>query len=75
MRIKASANNFLYHCTMKSEAVIFERIAIAVAFSPRCEAILAEARFLQQTFKSRMFFVHVGQQKPSAGTISFTPTT
>ncbi len=46
---------------MSSEALIFEKIAIAVAFSPRCEAILAEARLLQQTFGSCMIFIHVGK--------------
>lgn len=46
---------------MSSDAVIFEKIAVAVAFSPRCEAILAEARLLQQTFGSNMVFIHVGK--------------
>jgi nucleotide-binding universal stress UspA family protein len=40
----------------------FETIAVAVAFSPRIEAILAESRRLQQLFKARMIFIHVGQK-------------
>ncbi|MBC7384473.1 MAG: universal stress protein [Bacteroidia bacterium] len=47
---------------MNNETVIFEKIAIAVAFSPRCEAILAEARLLQQTFGSKLVFIHVGKK-------------
>ena len=40
----------------------FKRIAVAVAFSPRIEAILAESRRLQQIFGSDMYFVHVGKK-------------
>lgn len=40
----------------------FNTIAVAVAFSPRIEAILAEAKRLQNTFKSHMVFIHVGDK-------------
>lgn len=39
----------------------FEKIAVAVAFSPRIEAILAESRRLQDVFSARMIFIHVGE--------------
>jgi nucleotide-binding universal stress UspA family protein len=38
----------------------FEKIAVAVAFSPRIEAILAESKRLQDTFGAKMIFIHVG---------------
>lgn len=40
----------------------FQRIAVAVAFSPRVEAILAESRRLQDLFKAEMIFIHVGEK-------------
>jgi len=47
---------------MRIEGNSFGKIAIAVAFSPRCEAILAEARLLHQKLGAQMFFVHVGKK-------------
>lgn len=47
---------------MRTEGNSFAKIAIAVAFSPRCEAILAEARLLHQKTGAQMFFVHVGKK-------------
>lgn len=40
----------------------FERIAVAVAFSPRIEAILAESKRLQRLFNANMIFIHVGEK-------------
>jgi nucleotide-binding universal stress UspA family protein len=40
----------------------FQRIAVAVAFSPRVEAILAESKRLQDLFKAEMIFIHVGEK-------------
>jgi nucleotide-binding universal stress UspA family protein len=40
----------------------FRKIAVAVAFSPRVEAILAESRRLQDLFKAEMIFIHVGEK-------------
>jgi nucleotide-binding universal stress UspA family protein len=40
----------------------FKTIAVAVAFSPRIEAILAESRRLQQIFGAQMLFIHVGER-------------
>ncbi len=47
---------------MRTEGNSFAKIGIAVAFSPRCEAILAEARLLHQKFGAQMFFIHVGKK-------------
>jgi len=40
----------------------FRKIAIAVAFSPRCEALLSEARQLQDRLGASLLFVHVGKK-------------
>jgi nucleotide-binding universal stress UspA family protein len=40
----------------------FRKIAVAVAFSPRVEAILAESKRLQDLFKAEMIFIHVGEK-------------
>ncbi|MBU3663083.1 MAG: universal stress protein [Bacteroidetes bacterium] len=40
----------------------FAKIAIAVAFSPRCEAILAEARLIHQRLGAKMVFIHIGKK-------------
>jgi nucleotide-binding universal stress UspA family protein len=40
---------------------VFEKIAVAVAFSPRIEAILAQAKELQKIFNSHLIFIHVGE--------------
>lgn len=47
---------------MRTEGNSFAKIGIAVAFSPRCEAILAEARLLHHKFGAQMFFIHVGKK-------------
>jgi nucleotide-binding universal stress UspA family protein len=44
----------------KKAAYPFERIAVAVAFSPNTEAILAASKRLQDTFKAPLLFIHVG---------------
>jgi nucleotide-binding universal stress UspA family protein len=38
----------------------FETIAVAVAFSPKLEAIMHEARQLAENFKARLLLIHVG---------------
>ena len=40
----------------------FKKIAVAIAFSPRLEAILAESKRLQDIFNSQMIFIHVGEK-------------
>lgn len=40
----------------------FETIAVAVAFSPRLGAVLAEAARLAETFQARLLLIHVGKQ-------------
>lgn len=40
----------------------FRKIAVAVGFSPRIEAVLAESKRLQQLFGSAMLFIHIGDK-------------
>lgn len=40
----------------------FETIAVALAFSPRLEAVLSEARQLADTFKAGLLLIHVGKR-------------
>ena len=40
----------------------FETIALAVAFSPRLEGLIAETRRLQKTYKAKVVFIHVGKK-------------
>jgi nucleotide-binding universal stress UspA family protein len=40
----------------------FRKIAVAIAFSPRIEAILAESKRLQDLFGAQMIFIHVGEK-------------
>jgi len=55
-----------YFCDMtsieKKTPYPFKKIAVAVAFSPRIEAILAESKRLQAIFKAQMIFIHVGER-------------
>ncbi|MCU0422221.1 MAG: universal stress protein [Bacteroidia bacterium] len=47
--------------TGKKAPFPFKKIAVAIGFTPRTEAILAESRRLQQLFKSAMLFIHIGE--------------
>ena len=40
----------------------FETIALAVAFSPRLEALIAETKRLATLFNARIIFIHVGKR-------------
>lgn len=40
----------------------FETIALAVAFSPRLEALIAETKRLAELFKANIVFIHVGKR-------------
>ena len=44
---------------------MYKKIGVAVAFSPRCEAIVAEAARLQQLFNAQLYFIHVGKTSAS----------
>ena len=46
----------------ETKELIFKKIGIAIAFSPRLEAIIAEAVKMQKGFVSNLFFIHVGKQ-------------
>ncbi|MFY7734789.1 MAG: universal stress protein [Bacteroidia bacterium] len=46
----------------ETKELIFKKIGIAIAFSPRLEAIIAEASKMQKGFVSKLFFIHVGKQ-------------
>ena len=40
----------------------FETIAVAIAFSPRLEALLHEAKYYAESFKSNLVLLHVGEK-------------
>lgn len=42
----------------------FETIAVAVAFSPKLEAIMNEARQLADKFKAKLLLIHIGAHTP-----------
>lgn len=42
----------------------FETLAVAVAFSPRLDALLAEASRLANIFNARLFLIHAGRKNP-----------
>ncbi|WP_291780932.1 universal stress protein [Cecembia sp.] len=43
---------------------MFKRIALAVAFSPRMEALICEAKRLKEIFDAELFLIHVGEKVP-----------
>jgi nucleotide-binding universal stress UspA family protein len=43
---------------------MYKKIGVAVAFSPRCEAIIGEAARLQKLFNAELVLIHVGEVKP-----------
>ncbi|WP_111669396.1 universal stress protein [Algoriphagus litoralis] len=43
---------------------MFQKIALAIAFSPRMEALIAEAKKLISQFKSELILIHVGIKTP-----------
>ncbi len=43
---------------------MYKKIGVAVAFSPRCEAILVEAARLQKLFDAELNLIHIGEVKP-----------
>lgn len=40
----------------------FKKIAVAVAFSPRCEALLSEAFRLKKLFEAELVIIHIGEK-------------
>src|ERR1044071_6092114 len=40
----------------------FETIGVAIAFSPRMEAILAEAKILADAFNAQLLLMHIGDR-------------
>lgn len=45
---------------------IFQRIGLAVAFSPRTEALLAEAARLKRLWESELVLIHIGKKTEAA---------
>ncbi len=43
---------------------MYNKIGVAVAFSPRCEAIVGESARLQNLFNSELVIIHVGDSHP-----------
>jgi len=43
---------------------MYKKIGVAVAFSPRCEAIIGEAARLQKLFSAELILIHIGEVKP-----------
>ena len=43
---------------------MYKKIGLALAFSPRCGALLLEAIRIQSIFKSELILIHVGEQNP-----------
>lgn len=43
---------------------MYKKIGVAVAFSPRCEAIIGEAARLQKLFGAELILIHVGEAQP-----------
>jgi len=43
---------------------MYKRIGVALAFSPRCEAIVGEAARLQKLHDAELAFIHVGDETP-----------
>lgn len=43
---------------------MYKKIGVAIAFSPRCEAIVGEAARLQKLFDAELIFIHIGEKKP-----------
>lgn len=46
----------------ENKELIFKKIGIAVAFSPRLEAIIAEASKMQNGFFAELIFIHIGKK-------------
>ncbi len=40
----------------------FSKIAVAIGFGPRIEAILAESKRMQQQFNAQLIFIHIGEK-------------
>jgi nucleotide-binding universal stress UspA family protein len=47
---------------------MYQKIALAIAFSPRMEALIAEAKRLIEIFESELVLVHVGLKQPELET-------
>lgn len=43
---------------------MFSKIALAIAFSPRMEALICEAKRLKDLFQSELVLIHVGEKNP-----------
>lgn len=50
-------------------SVIFKRVGLAIAFSPRLEALLAEAARLKKYWQSQLVLIHVGEASEDAALV------
>lgn len=48
----------------KRPAYPFENIGVAVAFSPSLEAILTEAKMINEVLRTNLFLFHIGEKSP-----------
>jgi len=46
----------------EKKELVFKKIGIAIAFSPRLEALIAEASKMQVGLKSELVFIHIGKK-------------
>jgi len=44
------------------QSLMFNKLAVALAFSPRYEAILSETKRFQELFKSQLVIIHIGNK-------------
>ncbi len=51
-----------YNKLKKRSAYPFETVAVAIAFSPRLEAILMETKRMVSMFGSQLVIIHVGKK-------------
>src|SRR5260370_21395588 len=54
------------HVIFKAVNVQFQKIGLAIAFSPTAEAMLAEAARLAQLFSAELVLIHVGDRSAKA---------
>ncbi len=59
-RPKLQRWSFFPYLISKAFLLMFKKIALALAFSPRMEALISETKKIVQTFNSELVLIHVG---------------